>query len=156
MVRRQRLGLEHIQHRARQMPAVQRRASGPASLQWPPRADIHHPGALGQSGEQLGIHDALGLGRQRQHADQDIALGQEARAVPAARQSWSRRARLLRLRLQPKTWKSNISSRSAVTAPISPIPRMPMRNSREGRASMRCCQTLSLLRGVEGALAGDG
>ena len=42
-------------------------------------AHIHHPGAFGQPCEQFGVHDALGLRRQRQHADQDIAIGQEDR-----------------------------------------------------------------------------
>ena len=40
-------------------------------------ADVDEAGAARQPGEQAGVQDALGLGGERQQADQDVEVGEE-------------------------------------------------------------------------------
>src|SRR6266513_1657299 len=69
---RQWLVAEHVEHRARQLPGIERRDQVGLD-EMPAAPGIDETRAPWQSREQAGVEDALGRAGQRQQADQDLA-----------------------------------------------------------------------------------
>ena len=155
MLRRQRLCLEHVQHRTRQMARIECRDQVVHHDQrTAPR--IHDAGPRRQAGDALGVDQPGRLGRVGQQTHQDIGLGQEARQrlQPAAT---GRPARCAGVRAQPATEKPRPCSIDAARRPRLPKPRMPTRVCAAVRGasngSHRTCACAFTIRGGSRAAA---
>ena len=78
MLGRQRLLVEHVEHRAAQVARIERRQQRLVHDVAAAR-HVDEIGALGQRREGLGVQKPARVARERQHVDQDVALGQDFR-----------------------------------------------------------------------------
>ena len=97
MLRRQRLGPEHVEGRAADL-AVPDRRDQRVVIDQLAAPDIDHPGAARQRVKDVAADDPVGLGRERHHQHEDLAAREEVLQLPGAMEAGDAVHRLGRAR----------------------------------------------------------